>query len=163
MARKSSCDSCNRLRAQLRAQQAQIDACGDVAELQERLARAQKNSSTSSKPPSLRSGQAATTATARRPSQAFDGGQPGHPRHERPPFGREMLNGARIPMWPKSVRLRPWLEAVAGSRGWCSKSTSTWYRCTSRSIGRWRLVSAVPEDALRGPPPTLVDAAARAA
>src|SRR4051794_25551882 len=92
MARKSSCPSCKRLRAQVRALQAQLDALrATVAELQERLAGARKDSRTSSKPPSsdLVKPPPAPPEEAKRPI----GGQPGHPRHQRPLLGPELLNG----------------------------------------------------------------------
>jgi len=62
-----------------------------VARLQEQLAAARKDSSTSSKPPSsdiVKPPQASGTAETRRPR----GGQPGHPRHERALFPAELVN-----------------------------------------------------------------------
>src|ERR1700735_3052003 len=94
MARKSSCDSCRRLRTQLERQQAQIDSLqATVAELQERLASAKKNSSTSSKPPSSDIVKPPPPPPPEGMAKRTIGGQPGHPRHERPLFGPEMLNG----------------------------------------------------------------------
>jgi transposase len=94
MARKLSCDRCNDLRAQLRAQQAQIDSLrATVAELQERLASAQKNSSTSSKPPSSDLVKPPPPPPPEGQAKRSIGGQPGHPRHQRPLFPPEMLNG----------------------------------------------------------------------
>jgi transposase len=94
MVKKSSCASCNRLRAQLRVLQAQIDSLrATVAELQERLARAQKNSSTSSKPPSSDLVKPPPPPAAEGQAKRSIGGQPGHPRHERPLVDPEMLNG----------------------------------------------------------------------
>jgi transposase len=82
------------LRAQLRAQQTQIDTLrATVAKLQERLARAQKDSSTSSKPPSSDLVKPPPPPPPEGQAKRSIGGQPGHPRHQRPPFGAEMLNG----------------------------------------------------------------------
>jgi transposase len=99
MARKSSCDSCRRLRAQLRAVQAQLDAMrATIAELREDLAKARKDSTTSSKPPS--SDIVKPSAAHASPPNGSDGegkrsigGQPGHPRHERPLVDPALLNG----------------------------------------------------------------------
>jgi transposase len=81
------CSECQRLRAQLDALQA------TVAQLQEQLARARKDSATSSKPPSSDLVKppkpAPPDGAARRPQ----GGQPGHPRHQRQLFPPELLNG----------------------------------------------------------------------
>jgi transposase len=94
MPRKSSCDSCKRLRAQLRGQQAQIDALrASVAELQERLARAGKDSRTSSKPPSSDLVKPPPPRPPEGQAKRSIGGQPGHPRHERPLVGPDLLNG----------------------------------------------------------------------
>src|ERR1700680_4823614 len=94
MTKKSSCASCNRLRAQMRVQQAQIDSLrATVAELQERLARAHKNSSTSSKPPSSDLVKPPPPPPPEGQAKRSIGGQPGHPRHERPLVGPDLLNG----------------------------------------------------------------------
>jgi transposase len=95
MSRKSSCPSCNQLRAQIKALQAELDSLrATVAQLQEQLARARKDSSTSSKPPSSD----IVKPPAPPPPEEGEGkrtigGQPGHPRHERSLVGPEMLNG----------------------------------------------------------------------
>jgi transposase len=94
MARKSSCGSCNRLRAQVKALQAQIDSLrAMVAELQQRLASLLKDSSTSSKPPSSDLVKPPPPPPPEGQDKRSIGGQPGHPRHERPLVGPEMLNG----------------------------------------------------------------------
>src|SRR3954470_4754089 len=86
------CGGCQRLQAQLEAQGAQLEQLqAAVARLQEQLAAARKDSSTSSKPPSsdiVKPPQASGTAETRRPR----GGQPGHPRHERAMFPAELVN-----------------------------------------------------------------------
>ncbi len=93
MARKSSCGSCVRLRAQVRVLRAEVDSLrATVAELQERVARAHKDSSTSSKPPSsdlVKPPPAPPDGQAKRSI----GGQPGHVRHERPLVDAALLNG----------------------------------------------------------------------
>jgi transposase len=82
---KPRCASCQRLQAQLDVLRA------EVAHLREQLAAAQKNSTTSSKPPSsdlVKPQPAPRTAdtAARSP-----GGQPGHGKHEREPFPPEQV------------------------------------------------------------------------
>jgi len=77
--------------ARLRAENA--DLRSRVERLERLLAKAQKDSSTSSKPPSSdivkppaeRRGKGRTKALKR-------GGQPGHPRHERPPFTPDQID-----------------------------------------------------------------------
>ncbi len=94
MARKSSCSSCKRLRAQVRALQAQLDALrATVADLQQQLASARKDSSTSSKPPSSDIIKPPSPPPPEGQARRSIGGQPGHPRHERPLLGPELLNG----------------------------------------------------------------------
>src|ERR1700732_3530213 len=94
MKQKSHCASCERLRAQLKAQQAEIDSLrASVAELQEKVARARKDSSTSSKPPSSDLVKPPPPPPPEGQAKRSIGGQPGHPRHERPLVGPEMLNG----------------------------------------------------------------------
>jgi transposase len=81
------------MQEQLDAQREQIEALqATVARLQEQLASARKDSSTSSKPPSSdivkppKHDATAGQAPRRR------GGQPGHPRHERTSFPAELVN-----------------------------------------------------------------------
>ena len=64
-----------------------------IHELEAALAKARKNSSTSSKPPS------SDIVKPPRPRGAGKrkiGGQPGHPKHERPPFPPEAVNQSWI-------------------------------------------------------------------
>src|SRR3954465_10994573 len=95
------CAGCQRLRAQVEALRAQVESlAATVALLQQQLAAARKDSSTSSKPPSsdlvkpprppLPEGQAARTP----------GGQPGHPRHL-----RELLPPESLTAPPQEYRL----------------------------------------------------------
>jgi transposase len=81
------CSECQRLRAQLDALQA------TVAQLQEQLAQARKDSSTSSKPPSSDLVKPPKPTPADGATTRQRGGQPGHPRHQRQLFPPEMLNG----------------------------------------------------------------------
>jgi transposase len=77
------CASCERLQAQvdaLTATVAQLQAA--LAQVQAQLAAARKDSSTSSKPPSSDIVKPPKTPTAL--DQRLRGGQPGHPKHERP-------------------------------------------------------------------------------
>jgi transposase len=94
MKQNSRCASCARLRAQLKTQQAEIDSLrASVAELQEKVARARKDSSTSSKPPSSDIVKPPPSPPLEGQNKRSLGGQPGHPRHERPLFPPELLNG----------------------------------------------------------------------
>src|SRR5438552_581895 len=94
MARKTNCDSCKQLQAQIGTLQAQVEslrAC--VADLEVRLASARKDSSTSSKPPSSDIVKPPPAPPPAGQTKRPIGGQPGHPRHERPLVGPEGLNG----------------------------------------------------------------------
>src|SRR4051812_40095052 len=87
----NACANCERLQAQLEVQRLQIEALqAAVSRLQEQLAAARKDSSTSSKPPSSDIVKPAkpTSATG---SKRRIGGQPGHPRHERAAFAAEQI------------------------------------------------------------------------
>jgi transposase len=79
------------LQRQLDAQAVQIKALqAELLRLQEKLAAAQKDSSTSSKPPSsdiVKPPRAGAEGGERRSI----GGQPGHPKHEREPFAAEQV------------------------------------------------------------------------
>jgi transposase len=79
-----TCATCQRLQAEVKRLEA------EVVSLRERLAAAQKDSSTSSKPPSsdIVKPQPATTPDG---AKRTIGGQPGHPKHEREPFPPEQI------------------------------------------------------------------------
>jgi len=92
MKQKSGCASCRRLRARLRDMQAQLDAFGaTVASLQDKLARANKDSRTSSKPPSSDLVKPPPPPLPEGQAKRSIGGQPGHARHERLPFTPDQL------------------------------------------------------------------------
>jgi transposase len=85
------CANCERLQAQVDALRVQLDALqAVVAQLQEQLAAARKDSSTSSKPPSsdIVKPPKPSSATG---SKRRQGGQPGHPKHERSAFAVEQV------------------------------------------------------------------------
>lgn len=90
------CANCERLQASLVALQTELEAArGEIQCLNERLAAAKKDSSTSSKPPS---------SDIVKPTPPVDndntartiGGQPGHPKHQRQPFPPEQVNHAVV-------------------------------------------------------------------
>jgi transposase len=94
MSRKSSCSGCKRWQDQVKALQTEVESLrAQVADLQQRLAGARKDSSTSSKPPSSDIVKAPPPPLPEGQTKRLIGGQPGHPRHERPLVGPEMLNG----------------------------------------------------------------------
>ena len=66
-----------------------VDLERRLAALEVELAAARKNSSTSSKPPS--SDLVKPPAARKQPSKRKRGAQPGHPKHERPPFGPDEI------------------------------------------------------------------------
>ena len=87
---RQSCRQCQRLQAQVDALQARVDALlSEVSQVREQLAAAQKNSSTSSKPPSSDIVKPLPADDSSSPRRA--GGQPGHPKHERGPFPPEQV------------------------------------------------------------------------
>lgn len=63
-----------------------------IAELEQELARLQRNSSNSSKPPSSDIVKPPKTTVKRKPGKRRPGAQPGHPRHERTPFTEDELD-----------------------------------------------------------------------
>jgi transposase len=94
MKRTSRCASCERLQAQLKVQQAEIDSLrASIAALQEKVARSAKDSRTSSKPPSSDIVKPPPPPPPDGHTKRSIGGQPGHPRHERTLVPPELLNG----------------------------------------------------------------------
>jgi transposase len=92
--RKTPCPNCRRLQQQVPALQAQVQVLQDtVRQLQEELARLRKDSSTSSKPPSSDLVKPPPPPPPAGQAHRPAGGQPGHPRHQRPLLPPELLNG----------------------------------------------------------------------
>jgi transposase len=88
------CPNCQRLQAQLDDLRAQLeDLQAAFARQQEQLAAARKDSSTSSKPPSSDLVKPPKPPPPEGQDRRQIGGQPGHPKHERPAFPPEALNG----------------------------------------------------------------------
>src|SRR4051794_11344284 len=90
---RKTCRNCQRLQVLLDAQEARLKALeATVARLQEQLAAARKDSSTSSKPPS-------SDIVKPKPPETPDGqrrsigGQPGHDKRAREPFPPEQITG----------------------------------------------------------------------
>jgi transposase len=86
------CPNCERLQAEVEALRGQLRGLqAVVGQLQERLAAAGKNSSTSSKPPSSDIVKPPKTPAGQPPTPRSPGGQPGHPKHERALFPPEQV------------------------------------------------------------------------
>jgi transposase len=83
-AKEQGCPGCARLQQRIEELEARL------AKLEAELVKARKNSSNSSKPPSSDIVNALRKGRAR--SKRRRGGQPGHPRHERPPFSEEQIH-----------------------------------------------------------------------
>jgi transposase len=79
------CPRCKELAAELAAAEA------EVARLREELAKAKKNSTTSSKPPSSDIVKPKPSHNQEEGSKRKSGGQPGHAKHEREPFPPEQV------------------------------------------------------------------------
>jgi len=77
-----------------------------IAELEAEVARLKKDSSTSSKPPSSDIVKPAPAKGGRRKRKI--GGQPGHAKHERPPFGPEQLDA----VWDYTLEACPMCGGV---------------------------------------------------
>lgn len=89
------CAHCQRLQEQLDAQKTQLDAFADrVARLETQLAAARKNSATSSKPPSSDIVKPPKPEPPPGQDKRTIGGQPGHPKQERPLVPPEQLTSA---------------------------------------------------------------------
>jgi transposase len=83
--RNCECLRCRELAAEL------VKAQQEIARLSEQLAKARKNSTTSSKPPSSDLVKPKLAKKAADGSKRSIGGQPGHPKHEREPFAAEQV------------------------------------------------------------------------
>src|SRR5436309_3086749 len=88
------CANCQRLQAQVDALTATVaELRASLAQVQAQLAAARKDSSTSSKPPSSDIVKPPKPEPPPGQDQRQAGGQPGHPKHERPLVPPEMLSG----------------------------------------------------------------------
>jgi transposase len=110
--RRGKCRNCARLAERVAELERQLAAAlARIAELEKQLAAAQKDSSTSSKPPSsdiVKPPRAAGKARGKRKGRRRPGGQPGHKRHERTPFAPEEVDRAWIYEWPESSLSSDW-------------------------------------------------------
>jgi hypothetical protein len=82
-----------------------------IAQLEAQLAAAKKDSSTSSKPPSsdiVKPPRPGAKTGSGRKRKRRQGGQPGHPRHERPLFPPDQVNKIRCYEWTAASSLREW-------------------------------------------------------
>src|SRR3954468_22579769 len=94
---RKSCPNCRRLQTLLEAQEARLKALeATVSHLQEQLAAARKDSSTSSKPPSSDIVKPPKPDPPQGQDRRHIGGQPGHPKHERDAFPPGSINGASV-------------------------------------------------------------------
>jgi transposase len=108
--RRKQCRNCARLSERVAELEGQLAAAlARIEELEKKLAAVQKDSSTSSKPPSSdivkppRPRVQGRGGRKRRP-----GGQPGHKRHERTPFSPQEVDAAWIYEWPESSLSSDW-------------------------------------------------------
>jgi transposase len=91
---QTRCPGCERLQAQVTALEATVSALmATVAQLKEQAAQSRKNSTTSSKPPSSDLVKPPKPPPPDGQTQRKAGGQPGHPRQERPLVPTERLTG----------------------------------------------------------------------
>ena len=126
--------------ADLKALVAELKA--QVARLSEQIAKLSKNSSNSSKPPSSDIVKPSKSAPSKKRKRKI-GGQPGHAKHERPPFSPEEIDDVR------EYRLNCCPDcggAVSSSERSPGGSTSRAHRATDRdrrAPRRRLLVSAV--------------------
>ncbi len=91
--RKASCPNCERLARRVAELERQFTkAMQRIGQLEEQLAKAQKNSSTSSKPPSSDIVKPNKSVGKKGSNRRKAGGQPGHARHDRKPFFPEEID-----------------------------------------------------------------------
>jgi transposase len=99
---QTGCRACRRLRQELAAHRAALEGCraqlqefqATVPRLQEQLAAARKDSSTSSKPPSSDLVKPPRPTPPPGDGPRAPGGQVGHPKHERAPFPPEQVQAS---------------------------------------------------------------------
>jgi transposase len=104
--RRGACRNCDRLARRVAELERQLAAAlARIEELERQLASSRKDSSTSSKPPSsdiVKPPRPLAQARAGRKRKRRRGGQPGHDRHQRTPFGPEEVDTVWIYEWPQS-------------------------------------------------------------
>jgi transposase len=83
-----------------------------VKDLSERIARLEKNSTNSSKPPSSDITQVPEKETAANGGKRKQGAQKGHKKHERPPFSPEQADKIVVHELPRCPHCGGWLKAV---------------------------------------------------
>jgi len=97
----SRCANCERLQEQVDQLRQAVSALTEqVRSLQEKLAAAGKDSSTSSRPPSSDVVKPPKPALPQGQAKRPIGGQPGHPRHQRAAFTPEQVNGGSFDHTP---------------------------------------------------------------
>jgi transposase len=110
--RRGPCRNCDRLARRVTELETRLaGALARIGDLERQLASAGKDSSTSSKPPSsdiVKPPRPAAQAHAGQQRKRRRGGQPGHERHERTPFGTEDVDTAWIYEWPESSLSADW-------------------------------------------------------
>jgi transposase len=129
------CANCERLQKQVEELRQAVSALSEqVRSLQEKLAAAGKDSSTSSKPSSSDVVKPPKPAPPQGQAKRSVGGQPGHPRHRRPAFPPEQVNGGSFDHTPcccpdcgAAVVPLPGLPRVVqqGPRRWASPTRTS--------------------------------------
>lgn len=90
---RGGCPGCRERDERIRSLEARLAACeARVAQLEAELAKAKKNSSNSSKPPSSDIVNPPKSKSGKRKKGGKRGGQPGHPRNTRPAFTPEEID-----------------------------------------------------------------------
>jgi transposase len=164
-----TCNNCLRLQARVDALEAELAALKEVvAQLAQRLAAARKDSSTSSKPPSSDIVKPPKPPPPDGQERRRIGGQPGHPKHERPAFGPEDINSGSFdhrldgcpscghdlqPMRTIAPRVVQQIDIVEvplsiqehrSHPGWCPRCQKTYEALLPPSIRRGGLVGPSP-------------------
>jgi transposase len=154
---RTRCPQCQRLRQEVEALKA------TVRQLQEQLAQAGKNSTTSSKPPSSDIVKPPKPSPAPQDTPRRQGGQPGHPMHQRTPFAPEQLTapphayrldrcpdcGGQLrdnPIAPRTVQQIDWIvvplviEEHRSYAHWCPCCDKTHYAPLPQSVAQGGLL-----------------------
>lgn len=110
--RSGPCRNCDRLARRVSELEKQLGAAlVRIEDLERQLASAKKNSTTSSKPPSsdiVKPPRPASPGRTGQKRKLRRGGQLGHKRHERTPFGPEEVDKTWIYEWPESSLSAEW-------------------------------------------------------